>query len=177
MAEETVNGNDENRAPVGEEQAIQIGVLGQYVKDLSFENPGAPGNLQKMADAKPQIDVSVNVNARKLAEDRFEVDLKVTARAHHEEQTVFLSELVYSGIFGARNMPDEAIQPFLLIECPRILFPFARRIIADVTRDGGFPPLLLEPIDFAALYRQHLMQQQQEQQPNQDGVPSGQSIN
>ncbi len=173
MAEETVNGQD-NRASVGEEQAIQVGVLAQYVKDLSFENPGAPGNLQKVSDAKPQIDVSVNVNARKLAEERFEVDLKITARAHQDEQTVFLSELVYSGIFGARNMPDEAVQPFLLIECPRILFPFARRIIADVTRDGGFPPLLLEPIDFAALYRQHLLQQQRQQQ---EGAANDQPVN
>src|SRR5690606_15947181 len=152
MAEETVNGQD-NRASVGEEQAIQVGVLAQYVKDLSFENPGAPGNL---------------------AEERFGVDRKITARAHRDEQTVSLSELVYSGIFGARNMPDEAVQPFLLIECPRILFPFARRIIADVTRDGGFPPLLLEPIDFAALYRQHLLQQQRQQQ---EGAANDQPVN
>lgn len=176
MADETTNGA-EAKPPVGEEQAIQIGVLGQYVKDLSFENPNAPMSLQKMGEDKPQIDVGVNVNARKLADDRFEVDLKVTAKARQGEEPVFLTELVYSGIFAAKNMPNEALQPFLLIECPRILFPFARRIVADVTRDGGFPPLLLEPIDFAALYRQHLAQQQKQQQAAEDGVPSGQAVN
>lgn len=164
MADQPSNGNgDATKAPVGEGQTIQVGVLGQYVKDLSFENPNAPASLEGMGgDAKPQIDVGVNVNARKVAEERFEVDLKIVAKAHQGEEPVFLAELVYSGIFGARNIPDDAIQPFLLIECPRLLFPFARRIIADVTRDGGFPPLLLEPIDFAALYRQHIENQQAE---------------
>lgn len=145
---------------VGEGQQVQVGVIAQYVKDLSFENPNAPGVFQKQEGAKPQIDVNVNVNARKLGDESFEVDLKITANAKQGDDTAFVVELVYSGLFGARNLPQESLQPFLLIECPRILFPFARRIIADATRDGGYAPLLLEPIDFAALYRQHLAQQQ-----------------
>src|SRR5690606_16479121 len=93
--------------------------------------------------------------------EQYEVDLKITAKATQGDTVAFMVELLYSGIFGARNLPKEALQPFLLIECPRMIFPFARRIIADVTRDGGFPPLLLEPIDFAALYRSKLQESQQ----------------
>ncbi len=173
MADEQDNGAaTQGQAPVGEGGGIQVGVLGQYVKDLSFENPNAPGSLQKMAtDNKPQIDVGVNVNARRLADERYEVDLKITAKAQNGDEATFLIELLYSGIFATRNMPEEALQPFLLIECPRILFPFARRIIADVSRDGGFPPLLLEPIDFSTLYRQHLAQAQAE------AAPAGATVN
>ncbi len=155
------NGAAANEGPVGEGQQVQIGVLAQYVKDLSFENPNAPGVFQEQGEKKPQIDVNVNVNARQLGEENYEVDLKMTANAKQGDDVAFVVELVYSGLFGARNLPKESLQPFLLIECPRILFPFARRIIADATRDGGYAPLLLEPIDFAALYRQHLDQQQQ----------------
>lgn len=147
-------------APVGEGQPVQVGVLGQYIKDLSFENPNAPLTQQKLGDGNPKIDVNINVSARQLGEEQFEVDLKITAKATQGDTVAFVVELLYSGIFGARNLPKEALQPFLLIECPRIIFPFARRIIADVTRDGGFPPLLLEPIDFAALYRSRLQQAQ-----------------
>ncbi|MDA5192373.1 protein-export chaperone SecB [Govanella unica] len=174
MSEDTTNGSGAQPA-VGEtadDQLIQVGVLAQYVKDLSFENPGAPASLQKLGEVKPQIDVGVNVNARRVADDRFEVDLQITAKALQDNDPAFLVELLYSGIFAAVNMPDEALQPFLLIECPRILFPFARRIIADVTRDGGFPPLLLEPIDFATLYRQHLAQAQAEAQKEVEGHPN-----
>lgn len=150
----------QNSEQTAQETQAQVGILAQYVKDLSFENPNAPASLQKLSEAKPSIDVSVNVNARQIGEDVFEVDLKIVANAKHNEDPAFLTELLYSGLFGAKNLPAEALQPFLLIECPRILFPFARRVIADATRDGGFPPLLLEPIDFAGLYRQHQSQQQ-----------------
>jgi preprotein translocase subunit SecB len=158
------NENEENAAAAVPEQALQaqVGILAQYVKDLSFENPNAPASLQKLAEAKPSIDVSVNVNARQVGEDVYEIDLKITAGAKHEEETAFIVELLYSGLFGAKNLPAEALQPFLLIECPRLLFPFARRVVSDATRDGGFPPLLLEPIDFAGLYVQHLEQQKKE---------------
>ncbi|MEX1147322.1 MAG: protein-export chaperone SecB [Sphingomonadales bacterium] len=172
MAEKE-NGQDAAAAQqgaVGEGQQVQVGVLAQYVKDFSFENPNAPAIFQKQSDQKPQIDVNVNVNARKAGEETYEVDLKMTASAKQGDETAFMVELVYAGLFAARNLPQESLQPFLLIECPRILFPFARRIISDATRDGGFPPLMLEPIDFAALYRQHL--QQQQEQTAGDG-PSG----
>lgn len=167
---ETENGNGAAVAQgaVGEGQQVEVGVMAQYVKDLSFENPNAPQIFQKQAENKPQIDVNVNVNARKVAEERYEVDLKMTASAKQGEETAFMVELLYSGLFGVRNLPQESLQPFLLIECPRILFPFARRIISDATRDGGYPPLMLEPIDFAALYRQHLQQQQQAGQGTSD---------
>ena len=131
----------------GADHSPQVGILAQYTKD----NPNAPGSLQ--AQGQPQIEVNVNVNAQKVGEDVFEVDLKISASAKSPEGvTSFIVELVYGGLFGLRNIPDEALEPFLVVEAPRILFPFARRIIADASRDGGFPPLMLEPIDFATLY-------------------------
>jgi preprotein translocase subunit SecB len=151
--------------PGGNEQApqLQFSILAQYVRDLSFENPGAPGSLQ--LQSQPKIDIGVDVQARRLPEDRYEVELRIRASAADgEAKPVFVAELVYSGLFLIRNAPDDALQPLCLIECPRVLFPFARRIVADVTRDGGFPPLMLEPIDFVALYRQHVARSQAQAQ-------------
>ncbi len=162
--------NQDGQTPNADQ--AQLGIIAQYVKDLSFENPNAPNSLQKLGETKPSIDVSVNVNARQLGENVYEVDLKISATAKHEETPAFVVELVYAGLFGVKNLPKEALQPFLLIECPRILFPFARRVAADATRDGGFPPLLLEPIDFATLYRQH-----QEQQKGQPTAPASETVN
>jgi len=140
----------ETPATNGADTQPQVGIVAQYVKDLSFENPNAPRAFQMQG--QPQIEVNVNVQARRVSDDMYEVDLKVEATAKAEGQTSFIVDLLYSGLFGLRNIPEEALEPFLVVEAPRILFPFARRIIADATRDGGFPPLLLEPIDFAALY-------------------------
>ncbi len=140
------NGDDAN-APLP-----QVAILTQYVKDLSFENPNAPASLQ--TEGQPQIEVNVGVNARRANDSMFEVELKISATATSGEITSFMVELLYAGLFGLTNVPEEAIEPFLIIEAPRILFPFARRIIADATRDGGFPPLMLDPIDFQALYMQ-----------------------
>ena len=128
----------------------QVQILTQYTKDLSFENPNAPASLQ--SDTQPRIEVNVNVNARKAGDDVYEVELKISAKAVAGETTAFVVELLYAGLFGLKNVPDEALEPFLIMEAPRLIFPFARRIISDVTRDGGFPPLMLEPIDFASLY-------------------------
>ena len=130
----------------------QLGIQTQYVKDLSFENPSAPDRPPE-AERSPQITVNVQVEARRLNETNYEVTLQVTAHAQHEQKPVFLVELSYAGVFTFIGIPQEAMEPALLVECPRLLFPFARRIVADVTRDGGFPPLLLAPIDFLALYR------------------------
>lgn len=160
MADETETGAPENQeipAANGADMQPQVGIIAQYVKDLSFENPNAPRSFQ--STSQPQIEVNVNVQAKRQGEDVFEVDLKVEVTAKADGQTGFIVDLLYSGLFGLRNIPDEALEPFLVVEAPRILFPFARRIIADATRDGGFPPLLLEPIDFASLY----MAQQQAQ--------------
>jgi preprotein translocase subunit SecB len=138
----------------------QLRVLAQYVKDLSFENPGAPDTLRPGQPA-PGIDLAIDVKARALGEDSFEVVLVMNARATRkndagEENVTFIAELSYGGLFQLANISEQEREPFLLIECPRMIFPYARRILADVTRDGNFPPLMLDPVDFASLYRQQL---------------------
>jgi preprotein translocase subunit SecB len=143
----------------------QVGILAQFVKDLSFENPNAPQSLQ--FEGAPRIEINVGVNAKRADDqEMFEVHLKVEARAFNEDTPVFVVDLLYVGLFVLRNIPTEALEPFLVVEAPRLLFPFARRVIADATRDGGFPPLLLEPIDFGALY----MQQRQGAQGAAGGI-------
>lgn len=137
---------------------IQITILGQYIKDLSFENPTPAQTIQKLSNEQPSMNINVNLNAQQVGEDIYEVDLKVTATAQSNEETAFVAELLYSGLFGIKNLPENQLQPFLMVEAPRQIFPFARRILSDVTRDGGFPPLMLEPIDFAGLYQQQLAQ-------------------
>jgi preprotein translocase subunit SecB len=137
----------------------RLQVVGQYVKDLSFENPGMPSS----PGGRPQIDLSVDLQARQMDAETYEVELKLRVSAQSEGRTLFLLELVYGGMFQLTNVPDEMRQPILLIEAPHIIFPFARRIVADVVRDGGMPPLLIEPIDFAALYRAKAGELQQPQ--------------
>jgi preprotein translocase subunit SecB len=136
----------------------------QYVKDLSFENPNAPQALQQ-ATERPNITVNVNVEAKGLGPDVYEVELKLAASAKRDEMALFVAELVYAGVFTIRGFPQEHLQLAVLVQCPTLLFPFARRVLADVIRDGGFPPLLLEPINFLEL----LQRQQQAQQ----GRPTG----
>ena len=144
----------------GEAPAIpSIRVAGQYVKDLSFENPNAPDSLR--SGPQPAIDLSVDVRARSVGEDLFEVELIMSARATREDAPLFIAELTYAGLFQVQNLHERGREPFLLIECPRLIFPFARRILTDATRDKDFPPLMLEPVDFAALYRQQIMRRQQ----------------
>lgn len=132
-----------------ENPLVQVHV--QYVKDLSFENPDAPNSLANQT-SPPNIEVSVDVGARNLTAGRFEVELRITANATIGDDKAFVVEVLYAGVFSLINVPEEKLKQVCLIECPRLLFPFARRIVADSTRDGGFPPLLLEPIDFATLY-------------------------
>ncbi len=136
-------------------------VKGQYIKDLSFENPHAPHSLVA-PDLKPAIDVNVDLKAQKLQDDLYEMTLHITTRAIVDEATLFLVDLSYSGIFQLGNIPENRIEPLLLIDCPFVLFPFARRVISDVTRDGGFPPLMLDPIDFHALYLQNRSKQDEQ---------------
>ena len=130
-----------------------VRVLTQFIRDLSFENPRAPDSLHS-SQAAPQIDLGVELSARGRVDGLFEVDMRLTATAMRDGEAVFQVELVYGGLFSVTGVPDEAVETVLLIECPRLLFPFARRIIADLTTDGGFPPFLLEPLDFAAIYAQ-----------------------
>jgi preprotein translocase subunit SecB len=136
--------------------APHLRVLAQYVKDLSFENPTAAAGARNQ-DTPPAIDMGIDVNARPLGDDNsYEVDLLIRAKASRGEDIMFLTELVYSGVFQFVNVGADDVEPLLLIECPRLLFPFSRRLLAEVTREGGYPPLLIDPIDFAALYRAQL---------------------
>jgi preprotein translocase subunit SecB len=144
----------------------------QYVKDLSFEVPGAPQIFTHLK-AQPQVNINLDVQARRVQEGQnvFEVSIIIRAEAHEPNPqggngqssampaTVFVAELTYAGVFTLSGLPDNAVEPVLLVECPRILFPFARNILADVTRDGGFPPVLLQPIDFVALWQARRQQQ------------------
>ena len=132
-------------------------ILGQYLKDLSFENPNTPQSLSQ--ETAPDIAVSVNVNARPLAANDFEVELHLEAKATANDKVAFAAELVYAGAFRLENFPQQMLHPAVLIECPRLLFPFARQILAEATRNGGFPPLMLDPIDFAAMYQRRMQQQ------------------
>ena len=135
--------------------SLPIEINAQYIKDLSFENPRAPKSLRPQ-QLQPKVEVHVDVKATRLAEETYEVTLTVTVNGANDEGQLFLVELSYAGVFTLKNMPQEHIQAVLLIECPRLIFPFARNIVADVTRDGGFPPLLIQPVDFGQLYRQSL---------------------
>ena len=136
-----------------------LNVLAQYVKDLSFESPGAPNSLRPRETA-PGINISVNVGANPLSEKEFNVNITLNAKASFDKEVLFNVELVYGGVFRIEGFPQEHMLPILFIECPRLLFPFARQIIADATRNGGFPPLMLDPIDFAAMFQQKLAEDQ-----------------
>ena len=176
--EEGANGAGEAGEPgeppvIGGDNLPQVGVLAQYVKDLSFENPNAPAVFQWQG--QPQMDVQFNIGTQLVAPDVHEVVLKVEIKAEGSEGIAFRMELLYAGLFALKNVPAEQLQPFLLAEAPRILFPFARRLIADASIDGGFPPLLLAPIDFAGLYMQSAAQQQAEATGGQAGDQTGQA--
>ena len=138
-------------------KAPQLNVLVQFTRDFSFENPRAPGSLAEQ-DESPNISIQVNVNAEKLSDTDFEVSLHIEGTAGEGAKTLFKFELEYGGVFSLQNIPEEELQPIVLIECPRLLFPFARQIIADGVRNGGYPPLYIDPIDFVALYQQQLEQ-------------------
>jgi preprotein translocase subunit SecB len=133
-------------------------IVGQYLKDFSFENPNAPQSLAPQSK-QPDINISVNVNARNLGPNDYEVELHLDAKASGDDKVIFAAELLYAGIFRMEGFPANLLHAAVLIECPRMLFPFARQIMADATRNGGFPPLMLDPIDFAAMYQQRMRQQ------------------
>lgn len=150
------------RVDMDQEQASrQVQVKAQYIKDFSFENPAAT-NGKKLPESAPQINVNVDLNAKKRDETHYELDLVISAKAEVEGNPMFLVEVNYAGVFAFGNMDEKEIQPALMVFCPTLLFPFARQIIANVTRDGGFPPLMLEPIDFARLYVTRMQQAQKE---------------
>jgi preprotein translocase subunit SecB len=150
---------NENNQSTGNGAQPTLNVLAQYVKDLSFESPGAPNSLRGREQA-PGININVNVNANPLSEKEFDVNLSLNARAGFDKDVLFNVELVYGGVFRIEGFPQEHMLPLLFIECPRLLFPFARQIIADATRNGGFPPLMLDPIDFAQMFQQKIAEEQ-----------------
>ena len=145
-----------------QQQGPALRVLAQYIKDLSFENPGSQVQGEQMT-----TDLGIDVKATPHAQGNgiFEVSIKLTANAKAGDAILFITELDYGGAFQLQNVPEQDVEPMLLIECPRILFPFARRIIADITSDGGFPPLRVDPIDFVALYQQQKAAAQQQPAP------------
>lgn len=161
-----------NGATPGAAPQVKMSVLAQFVRDMSFENMVAQKGLTT-GDVQPDIQVAVSLDARKRpADHQYEVinKFRVTSKNKVNGETLFLLELEYGGIFHVEGVPDEQLHPFLLIECPRLLFPFVRRIVSDVTRDGGFPPLNIDTVDYLALYRQELARRAQAQQPQPEQV-------
>ena len=140
-------------------QLPQLNVLGQYVKDFSFENPNAPRSLAPSQE-QPQLNIQINVGVQQSGTTEFEVTLKLDGKAESKGSVLFAFDLTFCGIFRIQNIPQEHVQPMVMIECPRLLFPFAREIVATAVRNGGFPPLLLDPVDFVSLYQQRAAQMQ-----------------
>lgn len=173
MAEDEGASGTSEQASNGADDQPQVGVIAQYVKDFSFENPNAPAVFQWQG--QPQTDVQFNIGSQPVGDDLFEVVLKIEITAKAEQGTAFQLELLYAGLFALTNVPEEQLQPFLLAEAPRLLFPFARKLIADATGEGGFPPLRLDPIDFAGLYMHGAAQRQAELTGGQAGDVTGQA--
>lgn len=161
----TTNGGTADAAQANQ-AAPQLNVLAQYVKDLSFENPNAPRSLQQQQTA-PSINIQINVNAKPLADNDYEVELKIEGRAEVGNPSLFLFgfDLLYAGVFRIMNVPQENLHAIIMIECPRLLFPFARELVATAVRNGGFPPLMIDPVDFVSLYRQKLAEAQPQPVP------------
>lgn len=147
-------------APEAEQKPVSMRIVNQYIRDLSFENIAAQKNLA--GDIKPEVQVQVNLDAQQKGDNNYEVAIKLNVSAKSGEQNVFLLEIDYAGLFVIENVPAEQLHPYLMIECPRNLFPFVRRLARDVTADGGFPPLNIDNIDFVQLYRAELARRQQQ---------------
>ena len=163
--ENQTNQDHQGNNPQGADEAPLI-VNAQYIKDLSFEHPDPQANYKGHSE-QPQISLNIDLGANNLEKSDYEVILTVKAEAKQGSKVVYVIELHYGGIFTlGEAIPQEMIHPILMIECPRLLFPYARAIISNTTREGGFPPLALNPVDFAALYQQHFEAQQEEKKPN-----------
>jgi preprotein translocase subunit SecB len=152
--------NQSGEAAQPAENALpQFNILAQYIKDFSFENPNAPRSLQP-SQQQPAINLQINVNANALSATEIEVELRIDGKAEIAGGPLFIFDLVYAGVFRIQNIPQNDMNPLVMIECPRLLFPFAREIVANAVRNGGFPPLMIDPVDFVSLYRQKLAQAQ-----------------
>ena len=150
---------DETPTPADAANRPSYSLVGQYIRDLSFENPGAPASIMG-GSTSPQFSVGVNVGVEKQTDDIYAVEISITAKAEREKTPLFQAEMVYGGVFRIQGIPQEHMLPLLFIECPRLLFPFARQIIADATRNGGYPPLMIDPIDFAQMFQQRMAEEQ-----------------
>ncbi len=148
---DTAKGKKQADADTSAAQPIEAQVIGQYIKDLSFENPNVRNLVEGPGD-EPNLKLEVNVNAQRMGPEAFESAIDFKAHATNKSGVIYNLEIVYAGMFKIKNLPEKSIEPFLLINCPALLFPFLRRLAADITREGGFPPLLLDPMDFGALY-------------------------
>ncbi|HEX7791546.1 MAG TPA: protein-export chaperone SecB [Afipia sp.] len=154
-----------NGAPLENNAPPQLNVLAQYIKDLSFENPNSPNSLAAQ-DKQPSINIQINVTANSVGENDYEVALAIEGKAENNGLLLFGFELVYAGVFRVLNVQQENLHPLIMIECPRLLFPFAREIVASSVRNGGFPPLMLDPVDFVGLYRQNMARQAEQVKPS-----------
>jgi preprotein translocase subunit SecB len=161
---------DDNTAGTGTANAPGYSMVGQYIRDLSFESPGAPGSILNAAQS-PQFQLSINIGVKKQADDVYAVEINLTARAERDQALLFNVEMVYGGVFRVRNIPDNQLGPLLMVECPRMIFPFARHALATVVQLGGFPAVMMEPVDFQALYIQNLKALQAQQAANGGGTP------
>ena len=144
-------------------------VVAQYLKDLSFENPNAPGIYGEMT-TQPQFEVNVDVSAQGLGQNHYEVELSVSANASFKDKPVFVVESTYAGVFQIEGVPQEHLEAVMVVECPRLLFPFLRQVIADATRNGNFPPLMLDPIDFLRMYEQRRAKEMQDKENGNTGT-------
>ena len=151
--DEPANGTDAQSGPM-------LQVLAQYTKDVSFENPNAPDSLRTDQTA-PTISINIEIGRQMLTDNTVEVVLMLKADARREEDVAFIAEVEYGGLFAFQNIGAEEVQPLIMIECPRLLFPFARQIMAELTQNGGYPPIMLEPPDFAAMFRDEMMRRAQ----------------
>ena len=157
-----------------QQAAPSFNLIGQYIRDMSFENPGAPGSVM-LGGGSPQFNVGINVGVKKQADDVYAVEITLNAKAEREKNVLFNVELIYGGVFRIKNVPENQLAPLLLVECPRLIFPFARQILASITQQGGFPPLMMEPVDFNAIYLQNLRSLQAQQAAG--GTPTPQVTN
>jgi preprotein translocase subunit SecB len=166
MTDESAAGGTANQ-----QTPASFNLIGQYIRDMSFENPGAPGSVM-LGGGSPQFNVGINVGVKKQADDIYAVEITLNAKAEREKNVLFNVELIYGGVFRMNNIPEANLAELLLVECPRLIFPFARQVLATITQQGGFPPLMMEPVDFRAIYLQNLKALQDAQAAAPDGTPT-----
>ncbi len=180
MAEDTENKTapEANAAAADPQNAPAFGIVGQYIRDLSFENPNAPASLVgavATGSGAPGSNVNINVQVKKQADDVYAVELGLTVKTERDSKVLYAVELVYGGLFRAKNIPENQLGALLMVEAPRLIFPFARQVLAATIQSGGFAPLMLEPVDFLALYRRNLAAAAEKQKQGQASAGEGET--